>query len=501
MKKFKNSQIAFLFLITLFTTLCVKSEPDPDKIRQPMVAGSFYPDDSTGLAKMVDGLLSNTIKPMHKGRPIALIAPHAGYIYSGHVAAESYAQLRGRNIERVIVIAPSHVEAFDGASVYDGDGYATPLGTIPVDKDFCNALTVNQKRIKLSSIGHESVYMGRGEHALEVQLPFLQRVIKKFKLVPIIMGEQSYQTCRSLGRALAALIKDEKTIIVASSDLSHFHKYNEAKELDHKLIKAILDWDYYNMVRNLQSGKWEACGGGPVAAAMIASEALGADDAVLLKYANSGDIPNGDKSRVVGYASIGIFKSEQNSKKQIDFSLNEQEKNELLQIAKKSVELYITNKGKYPITDNLPSLQIERGAFVTLELNGRLRGCIGYTAPIEPLIQTVRDVAIQAAVNDPRFPPVQKNDLPILSYEISVLSPFTRVLDVNEIQVGVHGLMMVRENRAGLLLPQVPVEQNWNRTTFLEQTCLKAGLNPNDWKNPDTDIFKFSAFVFNDHKK
>jgi len=503
MHKFNRSikflQITIATIIFLVYSSCIAI--DEEKIRKPMVAGSFYPSNPKELSNLIDQHILNAEKQQIEGRLIGLVAPHAGYVYSGHVAAEAYVLLKDRNVDRVVVLSPSHVDAFDGVSIYEGDAYSTPLGKIEVDKKFAKQLTSLHQLLNLSSRGHETTYQGRGEHALEVQLPFLQRVLREFKLVPVVMGDQSYETCRALGRALANLIEDEKTIIVASSDLSHFHSYVKAKQLDNKVVRTIQEWDYYNLSRNFQSRLWEACGGGPIVATMIAAEMLGATESKLLKYANSGDVPVGDKSRVVGYTSFAFFKAEKDKAiKNKSFRLGDEEQKQLMKIAKESVQSYIRDNEVFE-TDNvqLPNLLQERGAFVTLKIKNRLRGCIGYTSPVKPLCQTVSDVAIQAAAKDPRFQPVTKDELNLLEYEISVLSPFRKVLDIKKINVGEHGLLIKQGQKAGLLLPQVPVEQNWNRKTFLEQTCYKAGLAANAWKDDDTDIFQFTAFVFGDH--
>jgi len=288
---------------------------------------------------------------------------------------------------------------------------------------------------------------------------------------------------------------------VASSDLSHFHSYDEAVKLDHKVINAIKEWDYFNLLRNLQSRIWEACGGGPIVATMIAAEELGANEAILLKYANSGDVPAGERSRVVGYSAIAFCKNkEAHRNKDNEFSLSKAEQEELLKIARQAVESIVRQKKVLEISHcEYEALKQDRGAFVTLRKHGQLRGCIGYTAPIQPLYLTVRDAAISAAERDPRFRPVQEDELDELSYEISVLSPMRHVRDINEIVIGKHGLVVKKGYSEGLLLPQVAPEQGWDCIEFLEHTCRKAGLPPEAWKDEDTDIFCFTAFVFGEH--
>jgi hypothetical protein len=469
------------------------------KVREAGVAGSFYPADPTALTAMMDGMLAGAATPPVKDPILAVVAPHAGYQYSGPVAAYTYAQLKGRTYARVVVIAPSHFESFDYTSIYDGDAYATPLGTIPVDKAFAAKLAKMSSTLRLSGHGHVPTAAG-AEHAIEVQLPWLQRVLGHFELVPIVMGDQSYENSRALGVALSKLIQDGDTLIVASSDLSHYHPYNEAVQIDHKTLHALEAWDYFSMSRNFQTRVWEACGGAPIVAAMIAAERMGANQAQVLKYANSGDT-SGDHSRVVGYSADIFVKTQSANIAETPFSLSDQEKAELLALARKSVEHAVTENTKYePKASASEALNQERGAFVTLHEAGALRGCVGYTSAYKPLYMTVRDTATLAALRDTRFHPVTAAELPKLDYEISVLSPLRRVTDIHQIQVGQHGLLMKNGDAEGLLLPQVPVELHWDRQKFLEETCVKAGLNANCWKEEDTDIFLFTAVVFGEHK-
>ncbi len=429
---------------------------------------------------------------------VAVIAPHAGYIYSGSVAAYSYALLKGRRISRVVVIAPSHQESFGFSSIYDGEAFTTPLGQVPVDRAFAAGLVKASGLIRFSTRGH-SISKDRPEHSLEVQLPFLQRVLGKFTLVPIVMGDQSYEACRALGLALAKSIQGTDTLIVVSSDLSHYHPYDDAVKLDRKTLRAIEEWDYLSLSQNFETNTWEACGGGPIVAAMIAAERLGARQARVLKYANSGDTTN-DRTRVVGYGAVAIYKDAGRSASAAPaFTLGEAEKAQLLRIARQSVESAVKLKKPLADPDLKPeALAQERGAFVTLKENGELRGCIGYASPIKPLALTVRDVAASAAVEDTRFRPVTVAELGRLSYEISVLSPMRRVLDLNTIQVGRDGLLVKRRGSLGILLPQVAPEQGWDRMTLVRETCVKAGLSPEAWKDPETDIFSFTGFVFAD---
>jgi MEMO1 family protein len=497
MRKHLVHIITFIWRITVILSSLSCDAQTQDKVRPAANAGAFYPADPKELAGMIDSYLAKTRVPEVNGIVYGVVAPHAGYVYSGPVAAYSYSLLKNKKYTRVIVISPSHVAAFQGSAVYDGKAYATPLGEIEVDQPFCKKLSEQKKSIRLSAEGHETRYQGRMEHALEVQLPFLQRVLGKFKLVPVVMGDQSYENCRDLGRALAQLC-DDQTIMIASSDLSHFHGYDEAKQLDSKVLRAIEDWDYFNLCRNLRMDRWEACGGGPITAVMIAAEQLGANTAKVIKYANSGDVPAGEKDRVVGYGSVALYKDPGlETSSGFGFSLTAEEKKYLLNLAKKSVDTAVRKGKMLECSDGgYSDLALDRGAFVTLTIGGQLRGCIGYTSPFQSLYLTVRDVAHHAALKDPRFPAVSEKELPRLEYEISVLSPLRRVTGTERIKIGTHGLIIKKGPYEGLLLPQVATDYNWDTVTFLEQTCHKAGLPADAWKDPDTDIFYFSALVF-----
>lgn len=487
--------IGVLALLTLQVLLAA----NPQNVRQPGVAGGFYPADPKALAAMIDDMLAHATPPPITDPILAVVAPHAGYQYSGPVAAYTYATLKGRKFSRVVVIAPSHYVAFDFTSVFDGDAYATPFGTVQIDKAFAKQLVNSGPGIKFSSQGHVPTQEG-AEHALEVELPWLQRVLGAFQLVPIVMGDQSYESSRALGVALAKLIHGSDTLILASSDLSHYHPYDEAVKIDHATLSALQEWDYFSMSQNFEMRVWEACGGAPIVAAMIAAERMGANKAILLKYANSGDT-TGDRSRVVGYSAVALVKTQAVRAAEPPFSLSPHDKSELLELARKSAEYVVRERKPYePPASSSETLNQDRAAFVTITKSGELRGCVGYTSAVKPLYVTVRDTATLAAVRDSRFPPVSAPELPQLDYEVSVLSPLRRVLDVKEIKVGQDGLLMKNGSYEGLLLPQVPVEQRWDRQRFLEETCAKAGMQSTCWKDENTDIFKFTAVVFSEKR-
>jgi AmmeMemoRadiSam system protein B/AmmeMemoRadiSam system protein A len=475
------------------------------QVRKPAVAGQFYTGDPVVLTKELTDFFNKAKKGPIPGKITALIAPHAGYMYSGQVAAYAFKLLEGLSFETVVVISPSHVAYFPGASVYNGGAYETPLGTIQVDTTLAAKITDENEKVFLSDKGHGFVGM-RGEHSLEVELPFLQTVLGKFKLVAIVVGDQDYGTCLALGQALAKSLKGENALIVASSDLSHFHPYQEAVRLDNVVIGHVNSFDPEGLYKDLSSGACEACGGGPIAATMIAAKGLGADKAKVLKYANSGDV-TGDKSGVVGYMAAVMYNSQADPKKEkkrseeekvgADLGLSEQDKKILMDIARKTIESRVKGEKLPKFEVDSPILKENRGAFVTIKEHGQLRGCIGYMEAIKPLYITVQEMAESAALKDPRFPPVTPAELDKLELEISVLTPLRKIKDIEEIEIGKHGILLKKGYQQGVFLPQVATEQGWDRITFLEQICHKAGIyDKNCWKDKEAEIYVYSAEVF-----
>jgi len=271
-----------------------------EDIRQSMVAGSFYPGNPQVLENMVKKFLDNAEDKKIK-KIKALVCPHAGYIYSGQVAACSFKQVTGNEFDSVIVIAPSHSEHFDFNSIYNGKAYQTPLGMVNIDSESCEKIAASDSQyIKLSRFGH------RTEHSLEVQLPFMQVALKNLQIVPVVMGNQSKTNAESLGTAIGNLFKGKNILVVASTDLSHYHPYDTAVSLDKKVKEFIKNFDIGGLEKAFLNDRLEMCGGGPVIAAMIASKILGARNSDVLCYMNSGDT-SGDRSAVVGYLSAALY--------------------------------------------------------------------------------------------------------------------------------------------------------------------------------------------------
>ncbi len=268
--------------------------------REPTAAGLFYPELKLVLEREVDEYLLRAKSSRVNGTIRGLIAPHAGYAYSGLTAAAGYRLVKDASYEAVVVIGPSHREYFNGISLYPGPSYRTPLGELPIHEELRSALADCHPLIGLSEDGH------RHEHSVEVQVPFLQRVLGKTDFVPIVMGDQSRETCLVLEQALYSACKDRNVLLVASTDLSHYHPYKEATDLDRKVIDVVERFLPEDLLRMLEEEEVEACGGGPMVSVMLASRRLGATSSRALVYCNSGDV-TGDRDAVVGYCSAVLI--------------------------------------------------------------------------------------------------------------------------------------------------------------------------------------------------
>ncbi len=473
------------------------------QIREPAIAGTWYSGLPGELRQQVMSFLAGVpaAKAAAPDRVVALIAPHAGYAYSGQVAAYAYKQIDGHPVDTVVVIAPSHRVPFSGVAVYDRGGFRTPLGVMEIDRELIAALEKKDKQIRFVPDAHTR------EHAIEIQLPFVQALLPKAKLVPLLMGDQDRAMCEALADALASVCAGKSVLIVASTDLSHFHSYDDAKKLDQVVLDRVNEFDPNGLLDALAQSKCEACGGGPMVTAMLTARKLGATRSKVLHYANSGDV-TGDRTRVVGYMAAALVSDRSDGQEAklstasvgIDLGLSREEKEALLKLARQTIEARCQGKPAPKPEATSPRLKEHRGAFVTLHKKGELRGCIGHIVGVRPLVESVAEMAEAAAFHDPRFPSVRAEEVRELEIEISALTPMRRISDPKEVEIGRHGLYMKRGSRSGLLLPQVATEQGWDRTLFLEGTCRKAGLDRDAWKDPATEIYIFSADIFQEQE-
>ncbi len=343
------------------------------------------------------------------------------------------------------------------------------------------------------------------EHSLEIQLPFLQVMLPNFRMTPVVMGEQSFEFCEKLAQVIADASRETRLLLIASSDLSHYHSASDARRLDRVVIDCVERFDPRRLADHLHQGDCEACGAGPMMTVMIASRLRGANKSRVLHYANSGDV-TGDTRRVVGYLAAAFYQNPgskiaglpegRRGRIGVDLGLSDEEKRTLREVATQAIRSRCRGEPLPKTKAVSGNLAQHRGAFVCLRKGSELRGCIGMIEGREPLIDTVRDMAVQAAFSDPRFCAVREDELDDLHVEISVLTPLERITDPERIMIGTHGLYIKQGHASGLLLPQVAVEQGWDRNQFLEWTCKKAGLSSKAWKKPETEIYIFSADVF-----
>lgn len=476
------------FLIILLLNTNAVAQDSGQWFREPVFAGMFYPSDKNTLSRQIDGYLMDAEKRQDriKGHIFGLVSPHAGYEYSGGVAAYGFSQLKGRSYKTVIIIGTSHQVPFRGISIYPKGQWRTPLGDVRIDEECVRALLKECPQIKTYTAPFVK------EHSLEVQIPFLQKVLGDFRIVPLITGGIARDEYALYVNGIVNLLKrnPKDILIVVSSDMSHYHDYNTARSIDDVTLKHIENMDVERLIEDMDAERCELCGGhGVVLLTMIARHMNG--KAVLLKYANSGDV-KGDKQRVVGYSSFAFF---YNDGERI---LNKKSQEVLLGIARKTLEEYVTRESipRFDVKDK--ELLEKRGAFVTLKKRGELRGCIGYIQPLLPLYKAVVDMTVAAASKDMRFIPVHKGELRDIKIEISVLTPLRRITRLEEIEVGRHGIYIKKGDNSGLLLPQVATEYNWDREEFLRQTCIKAGLYRNAWKDKKTEIYTFTAQVISE---
>lgn len=472
--------IARLILFFFFLT-----SAQAQGVRKAVWAGQFYEADPDRLSRLLDIFLDSAAVQPVSGEVVGIISPHAGHVFSGRIAAFGYRLLRDQDVSTVVIIGPSHYYSFEGCSIYLKGGFATPLGVAEIDEGIARELS------RVSGFGYIPEAHQK-EHSIEVQLPFIQKSLPRARIVPVVMGFQTKRTIEALEAALSKVLPGKKAIVVASTDMSHFLSKNEANLMDSRTIEMLKAIDTKELMRKVERAENIMCGGGPVLALLLYAQKLGPARVAVLNYGDSA-AAGGPSDRVVGYLSAAVYIE----KKAELFSLTSEEKKELLNLAREAIENYL-EKGELLTYNPLnPKFLEPKGGFVTLKENGELRGCIGFIEPLFPLYQTIIQAAVYAATQDPRFAAVRKNELSKVEIEISILSPLESVKEVSEIKIGQHGLVIKQAGRSGLLLPQVATEFGWDRKTFLQEICRKAGLPENAWKKPGS-LYKFEALVFHE---
>jgi AmmeMemoRadiSam system protein B/AmmeMemoRadiSam system protein A len=472
------------------------------QVRTPEVAGQFYPANPKELREMIAQFLTAAPENTLEGEPVAILSPHAGYLYSGSVGAYSYRAIRGISFDTVVVLGTAHYFPTQTVSVFDGAGYQTPLGEVTTDREFIQNLLAASPLFQSNAKAHQR------EHSVETQIPFLQESLSSFQIVPMVVGGSDFKTYQKIGEALAGVIGQQqaggkKILIIISSDLSHYPGDEDARVVDSSTLQALLAMDpkYFLRInahwmnRGIPQLDCTYCGEGAVTIVMVAAKTLGANRAHLLHYATSADVPYGDRNRVVGYASVAFVKGEEKQEKW--FAVSQETQSTLLEMARNAIAEKIGAAPRFAHATDDPILRQPAAVFVTLKDHGQLRGCIGGTEARFPLGEAVQYFASAAAFDDPRFRPLIKEELPRAHIEISILSPLKRIHSAIEIVPGIHGVAVRRDGRSGLFLPQVWMETGWTKEVFLDQLCSqKAGLPPRDWQDPQTELAIFTVFSF-----
>jgi len=507
--KILGLNFALLVIVFCFATACQANKVPDSDVRDPAVAGKFYPESAAKLRLAIEKFLQDAV-PVKVKKPIAIIVPHAGYIFSGQICADGFKQVSNQKYDVIVILGTNHTSAdFQRISLYPGNGFRTPLGTAQVEKNIISSLKkADPADCTLDKSLHES------EHSVEVMVPFIQVVFPKAKIVPVVVGSQDMQTCIRFGQALAKVLKNKNALIVASSDLSHYPAAEDANIVDRETLAAIAKLEPAAFRATLQAHRdrkipnlyTSACGEAPIIAAMTAAKSLGADGGVIISYANSGDVSVGERSRVVGYGAVALTVKEEGKDISVSAqptaaaastSLTSSDKKALLAFARETLSrLFLTDTIPLARSFNA-NLQQPRGAFVTLKKKGELRGCIGRIIGDEPLGKLVGTMAIQAAFNDNRFSQLTANELNDIEIEISVLTPMKKVGGAADIVVGTDGVVLRKDSRSAVFLPQVATEQKWNREEMLDNLCRKAGLETGCWKEK-TQLSTFQAIVFSE---
>lgn len=478
----KKYKVVFFLLLSL---QLLYAQP-----RAMAVAGSFYSNDKNELFTGVQAALHNSEK-FEEQNINALIVPHAGYIFSGDVAATAYASLH-KKYKNIFIIGSSHSLDFNGASLYPIGNYETPLGEVKVNQEIVSALINSSKYFSSNPEAHKK------EHSIEVQLPFLQALYgDELRIVPIILATSDSNTIRAISKALQPYFNDENLFVI-SSDLSHYPTYPHANTIDKQTLHSIQSTQPERFIEQLAKNEntgiaslqTSACGWSSLLTLMYLTQ----NDSYkyeLLKYKNSGDSVYGDKERVVGYAALRIYKNGD------EFFLNENEKKELRALAKLSLYEATLHNKKISIDENkiAPKLKEPLGAFVTLYKNGNLRGCIGTFEPEEPLYKVVINMAIASAKFDNRFQAVSADELKEIEIELSVLTPRKKINSLDEIVLGKHGIYIKKGMKTGTFLPHVATKMRWSVEEFVGN-CAQEKADIGYYGYKDAEIYTYEAIVF-----
>ena len=470
---------------------------DTNRVRKPAVSGSFYPSSAKEILSMTKGWLHPVDA---KAAPQAVIVPHAGYVFSGEVAASAFNRIPKRHpYKRIFLLGPSHRVGFSGASVDTLYAYAeTPLGRVAID------IETGKELLKTASFTCRNDAHDR-EHCLEVQLPFLQMMYEEVPpIVPIVIGTQRLEILEDIADSLEPYFNEENLFVI-SSDFSHYPSYKDAQTSDLYLANAIEQGgleEFLNALRYIRKMDFigqdtAACGACAIAVLLSMMDAQGKDkfEADHVMYRNSGDSPYGEKDRVVGYNSI-VFTRNQKADEHL-FHFSDDEKRGMIAAARSAIYSALRMDYDGDITPVGILKEKGYGVFVTLHLNGRLRGCIGRFTSSDSLYETIQDMARSAAFSDPRFPSLSRSEAHRIDIEVSVLSPLKRISSVDEFKLGRDGIYMIKGSRHGTFLPQVATETGWSTEEFLGHCAQdKAGIGYYGWK--EAELYTYQTEIVNE---
>lgn len=488
-------------MLSIFTTMETFSQQRSSD-RQPVAAGRFYSANKETLLKDISGLFESCVRTSPHSVTRAIISPHAGYIFSGKTAASALSVIdKNAQYKNIFIIGSSHVMAFEGASVYNTGDFITPFGKLTVNKDIANSLK-NEKLFNFPVDAHKQ------EHSLEVQMPLIQFYFKKVPpIVPIIIATSNINNIKKIAEILKPYFTPENLFII-SSDFSHYPSYKTAYEVDNSTADAIVTGDPEKLIQVLRKNSYvkdpglstSMCGWTSGLLLLYLAE----NDIKLefrkIDYCNSGDSPYGSKDEVVGYNAIALVEKKSSNGKSGNLSdevlFTEAQKEQLINMARDNIRSLLFNKKRLTVeTDTLPEIFKKAfGAFVTLKINGNLRGCIGRFVSSDPLYKVVLESSQSSAFEDPRFTPLTKEEFQKTDIEITVLGPMRKINDIKEIILGRHGIYIKKDFRSGTMLPQVATENNWTVEEFLGYTSRdKAGIGWDGWK--DADLFIYEGII------
>lgn len=463
-------------------------------IREAAVAGLFYPADSQALCNEVTGMLKreSTCDTTNYQNIRALVVPHAGYAYSGITAAKAFAALSPNSLfDAVFLLGNSHQKYFQGAALCNYSGFKTPLGTVEINTQVVSQLN-NTGCFETDQAVHAT------EHSLEVLLPFMQvHLHEKFTIVPILLGTNNPEVCRTVAQHLVRWFTP-RNLFVVSTDLSHYPDASTAIETDSQTVEFLIHGDarkLHNHLQEIKNGNNRnlltgMCGEGAVLTLLEMIQQTAPLSLIPVHYSHSAMTAGENTNRVVGYQSLVVTQAP-------DQILSEHEKAVLINLARQSVSNHLMGTFAETNTEITPNLNRRCGAFVSVYVSGKLRGCIGQFAPETPLWQTVAQLATAAATTDKRFKPVTPSELHQLSVELSVLSPLRPIANAEEYDPLRHGIYIRKGNRCGTFLPQVAQSTGWNKWEMLSHCSQqKAGLGPDGWQQ--AELFVYEAVVFSD---